>query len=391
MRDAENTRLFGGYESDSAAGVAGWSDYGAIASAARLTLKSAAGITPPSAEFVLKMLGVYLLVLVPLNWFIFRSIGKVEWAWIAIPLISIAGAISVVRMASLDIGFARSNSQVGLLELHPGYQRGHLSQYSALYTSLSTKYDVKLDNATGIALPFPTGNRSQQKDSVTIPVTLQQSVTSRLENFLIQSNSTRLMHTECFFDAGGSFNLTTGADFAGEMEIENATTVSVNSASVIGRSEDGNYYCCQLGDVPAGGTRAAKWKPCMKTDLIELWQEKELAELADLAESKDGEEQAVSTSTVSASKLLEVVVKNLTLGRGEIRLLGYCDERVSQTQFVPESTQTREQTLVLAHLRPALLRPIKRDSNSVSDFLSKRAIVDENNTIDEDVFSADDE
>ena len=34
------------------------------------------------------MLAIYLLVLVPLNWLVFWLIGKVEWAWIAAPLIA---------------------------------------------------------------------------------------------------------------------------------------------------------------------------------------------------------------------------------------------------------------------------------------------------------------
>ena len=78
----------------------------------------------PKGEFVLKILAVYLLVLVPLNWALFWAIGRVEWAWIAAPLIAIGGAYAVVRLAQLDIGFARSRTEIAVLELHPQHPRG---------------------------------------------------------------------------------------------------------------------------------------------------------------------------------------------------------------------------------------------------------------------------
>ena len=118
---------YGGYQHDQQAGNAGWNDQSGISNAARQTLISSAGITPPSSKFVLQMLAVYLVVLVPLNWLVFRTMGRVEWAWIAAPIIAIAGAFAVAKMASLDIGFVRSNTQVALLEVYNGHQRGHLS------------------------------------------------------------------------------------------------------------------------------------------------------------------------------------------------------------------------------------------------------------------------
>ncbi len=111
-RDRDQVWRFGGFSDDIQSGTAGWNDGSGISNAARATLKDAAGISPPSSGFVLKMLAVYLIILVPVNWLIFRLIGKVEWAWVAAPIIAIAGAVSVVKLASLDIGFVRSNTQV---------------------------------------------------------------------------------------------------------------------------------------------------------------------------------------------------------------------------------------------------------------------------------------
>ena len=388
-RDPENTRHFGGFRQNRKSGVAGWSDDSTIANAARSTLKNAAGIKPPSASLILKMLGVYLLVLVPMNWVLFRAIGKVEWAWFAIPFIAIAGAFAVVRMASLDIGFARSNSQIGLLEFHSDYSRGHLTQYSALYTSLSTKYDVELDNASGIALPFPTGGSKIEK---TIQhVTLHQSLQNRLDNFLIQSNSTRMMHAECLFDAGGSFELTgqsedteqdSALDFSQPMTIANGTKLALVSAAVVGRDESGDYHMSWLGDWDGQAQKTVQLSACQREEILALWKDTPKSQYED-ADSAD-------EVNISAYKLLKAVVENLGLGKGEVRLLGYCNDQVGSNRFIPASTQTRQQTLVLAHLKPATLPPARPDVNSILDFFTKRTIIDDGSTIDANFIDADD-
>src|SRR5208283_3004798 len=104
-------------------------------SAARTSLRTAAGITIPRSNFIAWMLVAYLTVLGPLNWGIFRLLGRIEWAWIAAPIIAIFGAVVVTKAAHLNIGFARSQTEVDIVELQPDYSRAHLTRYTALYTS----------------------------------------------------------------------------------------------------------------------------------------------------------------------------------------------------------------------------------------------------------------
>ena len=446
QRNTRNTRHYGGFTANRTAGVGGWSDSNVIAESARLGLKKAAGITPPSADLILKMLGVYLLVLVPLNWLLFRAIGKVEWAWAAVPLIAIAGAVTVVKVASLDIGFARSNTQVALLEIHDGYHRGHLSQYSALYTSLSTNYDIELDNATGIALPLPLGNQSDAKSKRASPqrLTLQQSITNRTENFPIQSNSTGLLHAEWIQDVGGSFKIKTDKgrpDFK-RIKLSNTTSVDLSSAGVIARDTDGNYFAGWIGNLAAGsGSVEVSLDATKKFDLPQLWSGEEglISTLASpkqllsrftiedgdrisLQQIKDWpllepywqifEAQSESNpetgqpsitrsqflSVIGQSKLgeteslvgnfLSVVLDDLELGKGEVRLLGISDQQIGGTRFDPQSTQTTTQTLVVAHLRQPDLPPAQRDLNSVLDFTQAKSPLSEDYNFTEETFDA---
>src|SRR4029077_7573477 len=123
---------------DNPGGIGAWNDFSATAGAARLSLREAAGVEVPDAGLVVLCLAAYLVTLVPLNWLVFRSIGRVEWAWIAAPIIAIIGTWIIVQRARLDIGFVRSQTEIGILEQQPNHSRAHLSRYTALYTSLST-------------------------------------------------------------------------------------------------------------------------------------------------------------------------------------------------------------------------------------------------------------
>ncbi len=137
------------------AGVAGWNENSPATELSRQVLREAAGIEVPKASFVLAVLGAYVFVLVPLNWFIFSRLGRVEWAWIAAPVVAIVFGLLVVWLAQVNIGFARSATEVAVLEVQGGYDRGHLTRYTALYSSLSTNYDLSLTEAGAVALPMP--------------------------------------------------------------------------------------------------------------------------------------------------------------------------------------------------------------------------------------------
>ena len=61
--------------------------------AAREALLEAAGVEVPDTSFVVICLALYLVALVPLNWLVFNAIGRVEWAWVAAPIIAIIGHV----------------------------------------------------------------------------------------------------------------------------------------------------------------------------------------------------------------------------------------------------------------------------------------------------------
>lgn len=429
-RNLKNHRYYGGFQDAPQSGVAGWNDQSGISHAARNTLKLAAGIKPPSSSFVLKMLAAYLLVLVPLNWFIFRMIGRVEYAWIAAPLIAIAGAFLVIKFASLDIGFVRSNTQVGVLEIQADYSRAHLAEYSALYTSLSTRYSAELDNLTAQSLPFAIDDDpANYKPKETLSqVQLRRTVKNRLEGFQIQSNTTGLVHTEYLLDLAGivSFVPPKPEDPQSGL-VTNSTNIGISNAGVIGRDDKGNYRIAWLGDLAAGDelelsfsdttlgklnqpwlkipvfsntkrAAAAIWQNNIKDDkpatldsirsfpeLADRWPEYRRLFIKDNDRDSDGFEtytqrefegvfQSVNSNTeISVGRMFDAVIKNLTIAPGEYRLIGSSNQRLGNTKFQPDSTQVEQQTLVVVHLQHPKLPLAQPDLNSLEEFTSARS------------------
>ena len=430
QRNLDNHRYYGGFQNTPQSGVAGWNDRSGISQAARNTLKLAAGIRPPSSSFVLKMLAAYLVVLVPLNWLIFRMIGRVEYAWIAAPLIAIAGAFLVIRFASLDIGFISSNTQVGVLEIQADYSRAHLAEYSALYTSFSTPYSAELDNLTAQSLPFAIDDdpaNYKPKDKLS-QVQLRRTVKNRLEGFQIQSNTTGLVHTEYLLDLKGIISfIPPEPDDPESGLVTNSTNIDISNAGVVGRTEDGDYQVAWLGDLAAGAeselsfaetslkklkgpwvkipvfsntkrAAAAIWENNLpKVDAAILdeirlfpelegqWPEYQRLFIKDNGRDSQGNEtftkqefeevfQSVNSSTeISVGRMFDAVIENLTIAPGEYRLIGSSSQRLGRTKFEPDSTQVEQQTLVVVHLQYPKLPLAKPDLNSFEEFKSARS------------------
>ena len=441
-RDAKNRNLndfqfYGGFEATPESGVAGWNDDSAVSRAARQTLVEAAGIIPPSSGFVLRMLGGYLIVLVPLNWLLFWMLGRVEWAWIAVPIIAIAGSVVVIKRAALDIGFVRSNTQVGLLEAHSGYSRGHASEYSALYTSLSTRYQADLDNATAQILPLPgeINPTSVKREKTADPVLLQKDNVNRLGGFQIQSNATGLLHHEYVADLGGA--ITAQFNEQGDpVGVKNGTSLDLSHAGVIWQDNSGQSTVGWIGELPAGSQTMLEFTPVPSDDPLLSWKKRPLFSnlsrfcrqvwsdaglepdmaiefgtlisieamqpyrseiesllrynrkeslnaqtLIDIAEL----EFAISRSTVrwdgahesahegvGLGRILDAI-SNLELNNGEVRLIASTHQPLGQHRFIPVSTRTDQQTLVLIHLRRPKLSPVQRDENALIDLIDKNA------------------
>ncbi len=341
-KDGIVSERFAGYSSDDLSGMAGWNDFSGAADAALAALNDASGIKIPRADFVLKVLLVYLAVLVPLNWLVFWLIGRVEYAWVAAPAIAVVGALAVVRLAQLDIGFARSRSEIAVLESHAGYPRAHVTRFTALYTSLSTSYDLRFEDPDALALPFALSEgyaRTGLRPSTDIGLTQDQTI--ELSDVQVQSNSTGKLHTEQMLNLPAPF-LLTGDETKG-WQLENGSEFTLRQAGVLRRREDDRVEAAYFPDIEPGATVRLKFLPVPdNVTWVPQWDSSPM--MSPLAPIED-------ENRVSLHRLTQHAARQLQLLPGEMRLIAWTTETMPGLKILPASSQSTTYTLVLVHLQ----------------------------------------
>jgi hypothetical protein len=364
-----------GYQATPQMGVAAWNDDGAASNAARQALTDAAGIKIPKADFVFKVLIIYLAILVPLNWFVFWIIGRVEWAWIAAPIISVVGAGAVIRLAQLDIGFARSRTEIAVLEVQGGYDRAHLTRYTALYTSLSSSYRLAFDETSALALPFASpGEASQQQVTAISEVEFRIDKQKALSGVKVQSNSTGMVHSEQMLALGGKLTLT-GSDQKG-WSVKNNTQVTLREVGLLRRNAAGvaeTAYLVELAPETSSpiSFAAAKWTQPTTDERGTKINPREMLWLAEwdkspvLSNTPAAEDEKEG---VRLTRLARLAVDQLRLVPGDVRLVAWTDDHLSGMDIAPAAPQNTTHTLVLAHLVRGDMPQIRPDATVADDY-----------------------
>jgi hypothetical protein len=310
-------------------GTAAWRDDGPVVDAARALLKEEAGIVIPSARFVVGIIGLYLLALVPLNWIVFRLMGKVEWAWFASPVIAVGFTVAVVRIAELDIGFARSQTEIAVVELQPGYSRAHVSRIGAVYNSLGTDYTVASRDPSAVILPFAASTKKQDGPDGTMrlirPDRSDAAETSvELKDFAVESNSTSMYRAEQMIDLGGAIRF---------------ELLSPNRARLT------NDSTLALEDIRLSGTFTGRADSLGPKESIEI-DRREAVKPADDARTRRGD-------LSDAAQLVE---------GDTLRFVAWSKSTIDGLALQPTPSQQRRMTLIVGHLDYAPLERA-RDAN----------------------------
>lgn len=345
--------------SENVGGVGAWNDFSPMASAARESLREAAGVEVPGAGFVIVCLAAYLLALVPLNWLVFHTLGRVEWAWIAAPIIAVAGAFIVINRAQLDIGFVRAQTEIGLLELQGDLPRAHASRYTALYTSLSTTYDLEYENLTTLAAPFPRqvndAAYSLQRNS---PVDFQRYDNVRLSGVPIASNSTGYVHSEQMLPLDGAICIGRSQAGGGE-QIENRSKLQLDSVAVLRRVDAKTIKGAWIGQLTPGRSIA------LALPTLSL-EENEVP-----FEANRFEESRRFSGRLNLEPMFRLALDPQLIDIGETRLVARVDTILPGQQIAPTAAQVRGATLVVAHLDYGKFDAPSPDSNTKQDIKIK--------------------
>jgi len=368
-------------------GIAAWNDFNPVANTARESLRKAAGIEVPDRQFVVWIIAGYLLVLVPLNWAVFRAIGRVEWAWAAAPVIAIGCAGLVVKLAQLDIGFARARNEVAVVELQPGYSRAHVTRYTSLYCSLATSYDFKFTDSDGLLLPFPSVSSPEEYYLSTGQgernLTYKRGKQAAIEGFYVGSNSIGFTHSEQMVDLGGGIIVEETDD--GGQRVVNNTDLPLKGAGVIKRAAGGGVRTAWIGDLQPGeaaplefslsslgnsdsdGSDEEKNSPPAARG--RSWEErwwKEQREKSPLTAAKS------LPGDMNLRRLLDVAQNFTSLEPDQMRLVGWVDEEIPGLTIDPLPPQTQHAAVVVAELAYGFGDDPKPDVNTRRDIEKPR-------------------
>ncbi len=321
-------------------GIGGWTDESDAVSLCKTILRDESGIEIPQSSLVVRSLSYYLLLLVPINYLVFRLIGKLEYAWLAVPFIAIGGAVWVARAARLDIGFARSQTELAILELQPDYQRGHLSRVVAIYNSLSSTYEIDFKTYDAAAMPIIDESSSTE---TLVGSTFKTSFGEgpSLSGLSVGSNRIRLLHTEQMIDLGGSIRRE-------KNELVNATGQELYDTFVLEKDGDGNLQIATVGMVPPQSSASLNF------------------------ESRSA--VAISDELpMQVARLIRRLASPVVMPPGSTRLVARIDGSMSDMTITPEANQAVAQTVVLAHLEHAALPQPKSDVNLLMNLRGSQA------------------
>jgi len=337
-----------GSRPDSESGIGGWNNHSGAAEAAHRALQKAAGIKIPRAAFVVRVLIVYLLILVPVNWGFFRLIGRVEWAWIAALVIAVVGALIVIRLAQLDIGFARSRTELAIMEMQPARTRVHVTRYLALYTSLASRYEFRFpDDPDAVALPFPPVDSARRPREIVF----HRDRDAWLTGFQVISSRTAFVHCEQMRDLGATIELVGEGD---SLQLANHTKLDLHDAGLLRRAADGHVESCRLGEVGAESRRAVRFHAAAAN---QPW----IPEWYTIQTSPDAD------TTLDLRKVFELAARRWRLRPGDIRLVGWTEQPVGGIVITPSATHRLIRTVLLVHLRYGKLAAPRPDANLISD------------------------
>jgi hypothetical protein len=229
----------------------------------------------------------------------------------------------VARAARLDIGFARSKTEIGLLEMQPGYDRGHLASYIALYNSLSSTYELSFDTVDAAAAPARVVQAEETDSSPIFRYGFDRGPS--LSGVTVASNRMRLMHSEQVIETAGPITLTED-----DTRLVNASSLALTDAHVVIKDDAGNVRVAMVGMVDPGATVGVQF------------------------ESRDGV-LPISGLPLQLGKLLYRVGQGSLLRPGESRLVARVEACPTALTITPTAQQQQRETVLLAHLRHALL------------------------------------
>jgi hypothetical protein len=116
-------------------------------------------LTLPPVEQIATILGLYFVVVVPLNFLVLKKLKRGELAWVTAPIISVGFAGFLLNSNSSLYSAGTSTKTTGIVLLSPGVESGLFAGSTQVFIPKAGGYDLKLKDVDNIgALQTPQEN-----------------------------------------------------------------------------------------------------------------------------------------------------------------------------------------------------------------------------------------
>lgn len=166
----------------------------------------------PAFYIVAFFLLSYIIVLVPVNYFVLKAKDKKEYAWLTTPLIV---AVFTIGAYMIGYGFKGGRSlvvKVGVVEARAGQDTAPSLTYAGLFSPRKTGYDLRLapndtsGQSAATLLSEPFDDRSKERLQVA------QDEAQRIEGFSVDMWAMRVIRGDGLVRIGKGFNASLRAD-----------------------------------------------------------------------------------------------------------------------------------------------------------------------------------
>jgi hypothetical protein len=326
-------------------GGSGWSSQSAFNRIALERLEDLAGINVPPVSYLTKLIGMYLVVLVPANWIIFRVLRKLEWAWFVIPIIAIGGAAVIARLLQVQIGFVRSQNSIAMVELQNGHPRAQVSSYLSLYTSLSSRFALSTPPNNGHVFPLSVGNTTRDEPTEITYRTLDDSG-SGIRGLPVRSHTAALFSSDEMIDLEGALTVTKTPE---GRKLVNSTSLQIRDVVwVFYVSPEVTQYYWAGTIEPAGEVNLNTIEPQSFEEITaKLTASLEQSFATNENEAVDDEEVArAARKNYAVKQTMMTMLTNVGRSRQSDSIVGWCSESLSKVNIEPKPSQVDDQTIL---------------------------------------------
>jgi hypothetical protein len=271
-----------------------------------------------------------------------------------------------------------------------------LTRYTALYTSLSSSYSLTFDEHSSLAAPFPSGKQDEALLSISnyTDVAFRRGSQTALSGVQVSSNSTGMVHSEQMLSLGTSDKTLETLRLVGDetrgFSVSNTTDLTIRDMGVFRRVVSGNanggrrpveIEAAYVERLDPASSAVLRFEPLSLEIPKEVeknspppvwlpqWDRVSILAHRGGVVSEDPNQSEDKLVGIRLTRLARLAADRLRLLPGDVRLVGWTEQRLPGMKISPEAPQNRTYTLVLAHLARGTLPAVRPDKNLAEDFI----------------------